>query len=124
MSDTDKTKPYWVQLRQNPQLARERHDHRNSVCDLDYEDNECYGWSGFHSHCRIVTKARWPYSYSFYGRGSRFGWFHAFVAECNGSARAKLRMARHEIRKMAIEDVTDYDIENPRHRHNAIWENW
>lgn len=123
MSDTDKTKPYWVRLKQNPQEARERHDHRDGVCDLDPTDNDCYGWSGFHGHCRIVTKDRWPYSNIYYG-ADRFGWFHSYIAKWNGSTRTKLRMARRNILKMNVEDIIDYDVENPRHRHNAIWENW
>lgn len=56
--------------------------------------------------------------------GTRCSWFHGYVAEFNGSSRAKLRMARREMLKMDIEDLIDYDVENPRHRHNAVWENW
>lgn len=123
MSDTDKTKPYWVKLKQNPQWRRERHDHRDGICDLDYNDTNCYGWSDWHGHCRIVTKTKWPDSNRFY-KNTRFGWFHSYIDEYNGGARAKLRMARREMLKMDMENLIDYDAENPRHRHNAIWENW
>lgn len=66
MSDTDKTRPVWVQVRdrENRWAMREEHDHRDGFCDFDEwlasKDHYWRGWrSGRNWTCHL--------DYSYYG---------------------------------------------------------
>lgn len=116
MSNTDKTKPYWVQIMQNRELQIEDHDHRNGICDLDFRIKPWRDYTSCNYHIRYYSKT----GRRIFGRPSKAE--QSYRAEANGSARTKLRNAVSELRKMAIEDVEDWDIVIPRHRHSALWD--
>src|SRR5258706_4081385 len=104
---------------QNPQLRRERHNHINSACDLDTSDPQCYGWK-YARNCRIRFNGTYSQSLKYYNW--RGGWFHGYVAEYNGSERARVRMAKHDIRKLSKEALEDFDFACYQHRHRAQWD--
>lgn len=119
MSKTDKTNPYWVQLRQNPAIREEHHNHANNVCDLDISNLDCYTWRiTRRARCTYSFKGKYCYTLKYYDwRGT---WFESYVDEYNGGERARVRMASHEIRKLT--DYEDYDFPNYQHRHGARWD--
>jgi hypothetical protein len=116
VSKTDKTNPFWVQIKQNPELQKEVHDHRNGICDLKFRDQP---WRDRYS-CN--------YYVSYYSKNGRkiFGRCSAaeqsYRNEANGSARTQLRNTMSELRKMSLNDVYDHDVKNPHHRHQALWD--
>lgn len=118
MSDTDKTKPYWIQALQNSKDREEVHVHYNGVCELEEPNISDLKFSYRRVHCQ--WKVNWSYR-RFCGRR---GWFHSYVDEQNGSQRAKVRMLRREVIKMDRDDIEDIDFQNFPHRHSAIWDSF
>jgi hypothetical protein len=116
MSDTYKTDPSWVKLRTKRSARKEIHDHRDGVCNFDTWETFKGGW--WPRKCGYTVRY-YGYSDGFFNISSR--WLKAEIAESHGSARAKLRKDRHEMLKLDIEDIMDYDVVNPNHRHSAIW---
>jgi hypothetical protein len=120
MSDTDKTKPNWVKVKQNinTKAVREYHDHRRHDCDLHEADAQYIFYWQRRGSC--------GYDVSYYG------WHNGFYARpphgkeyrriFEGQARAEWRKTSHELRKLSREDIKDYDVAGYRHRHSALWE--
>jgi hypothetical protein len=116
MSKTDKTRPYWVKLHDDYRVRIEIHNHEDGICNFD----EWY-----------TKKDVWPrkcgYTVSYYGWNEGFfargpaRWLKAEVKEYYGSERGNLRKDIHNMLKLSREDVEDYDVINPRHRHGALW---
>lgn len=125
MSDTDKTKPYWVKLWQNPELRREVHYHEKGLCDLSLDDilDRTSGFSYRFRHCYYDD----PYGYCesvkrIYVQHRARSRKRGYVDEWNGHERARWRSTMHELRKMSLEDVKDSDFQNFAHRHSALWD--
>lgn len=116
MSKTDKTHPYWVQIRQNSKFQVESHDHRNGICDLEFRNRPFNAPYTCNYNVKYYTKT----GRKIFGRASKAE--QAYRDEANGSARMILRNTIDEIRKMSREDIEDFDILNPNHRHQALWD--
>ena len=123
VSDTDKTKPYWVKLYQNPELRRTRHDHRKGECDIDkyfeeYKQNthwtrrgECGYWVSFYrDHSGFYAKN---------SHGEK-----GYRAEANGADRTNLRIAIRDMLKTSREDLEDNEFQSFPHRHGVQWDMW
>jgi hypothetical protein len=117
MSDTDKTKPIWVQLYQNPQYRVEDHDHRHGECDLDANNIvEGYSWHG--RGCNFWAS----------NLGNQHIWQRCSKAEqcyrdrANGHARTLLRKQLRELMKTSKEDLEDCEYQSFPHRHQALWD--
>jgi hypothetical protein len=115
MSRTHKTDPYWVKLRKKKSARREIHDHTDGICNFE-EATRMYRW--------------WPrkcgYTVSYYGYNDGFfeirsRWLKSEIKLSHHAARAELRKDRHEMLKLDKDDLIDYDVVNPNHRHSAIW---
>lgn len=122
MSKTYKTDPSWVKLRKNTKLRREVHNHRlhSSMCDL--RETTLSSWKTCwqdRDSCFYYVRF-YGYNGGFYSRTSK--WLKAEVRLRHGAARAKLRTDMHELMKLSVEDMEDYDIINPNHRHSATWD--
>ena len=72
----------------------------------------------------------WPrkcgYTVSYYGYNDGFfeirsRWLKSEIRLSHSAARAELRKDRHEMLKLDKDDLIDYDVVNPNHRHSAIW---
>jgi hypothetical protein len=115
MSKTDKTRPYWVKLRDPFEKAKyEIHDHRDGICNFEEQsDNIWPRKCGY-----TVNYYRW--NSGFFSRGPA-RWLKAEIRISNGSARARLRKDIDEMLKLSREDIIDYDSINPCHRHSAVW---
>lgn len=101
---------------QNRELQIEDHDHRNGVCDLEFRIKP---WRD-RSACNYRINYYSTVGRKLYGRPSKME--QCYRAEANGSARTQLRNAMSELCKMVPEDVEDWDVVNPRHRHYALWD--
>jgi hypothetical protein len=115
MSKTYKTDPYWVKLRKKRVARREIHDHRDGLCDFDEAIKQTRFWP-----------RKCGYTVSYYGYNDGFfevrsRWIKAEIALSRGAERAKLRKDRDELLKLDIENMQDYDVVNPNHRHAANW---
>lgn len=117
MSDTDKTKPFWVQLYQNPQWREERHDHRKGECNLvdpiipqqcDWAPIGCCYWASDEGNQHV------------WRRNSRIE--HIYRNEANGAVRTGLRNLLSEIRKMSREDLEDVTFAKRDHKHGVLWD--
>jgi hypothetical protein len=68
LSKTDKTRPYWVKVRDKHSYLIENHDHRDGVCnlperpaphnDVDYQ----WGAHWLSGDCVWITSYEWTYS--------------------------------------------------------------
>lgn len=114
MSDTDKTKPVWVKLMQNPQVRFEHHNHRSGTCDFDIRKQPWSDRSQCNYYCRYYSRS----GRVMYGRASKCE--QSYRAEANGSARTRLRNAMSDLRKLDIDAIDEYDIPIVRHRHSAL----
>lgn len=101
---------------QDPDVRAEHHDHRYGICDLEVRRKPwCYRYNcGYYVNFYSKTGRK------MYGRWSKAE--QSYRDEANGSARTQLRNSLSELRKVAFEDVEDWDIVNPRHRHSALWD--
>ncbi len=121
MSKTDKTRPYWVKINDPLSPARrEYHDHSRGTCDIeDFLKIKGERW-------RYLNTC--GYDIPYYGWNGGFyspavgRWAKAEKKVREGGARAKLARDRHEMLKMSREDIEDYDVINPRHRHGVLWD--
>jgi hypothetical protein len=121
MSKTDKTRPSWVKLRDDYRARMEIHDHTDGVCNFDNWDANLNGnWTTWPRKCGYTVNY-YSWHNGFFPRGSA-RWLKAEIRLRHGAARARLRKDTTEIRKLAIEDMDDYDIINPRPRNGALWE--
>lgn len=118
MSKTDKTRPYWVKLRdKNSRIRTEVHYHEDGVCNFDdWEASQLSFWP----HKCGYTVSYYGWNEGFFARGPA-RWLKSEVKEYYGSERARIRKDMHEMLKLSLDDIEDYDVENLQHRHSAIW---
>lgn len=118
MSRTYKTDPYWVKIKKS-KIAKEYHDHSLGECDFDPNPGrKCFYWKT-KNNCGY-TISYYAYHGGFWARGYA-SWLHSEIKADNGSARTELRKDVTEMKKLSFDDIKDYDVVNPRHRHSAIW---
>lgn len=116
MSDTDKTKPTWVQLYQNPEWRVEYHDHVNHECNINPKDVGRYRW--FTRGCHYWAS----------DLGNQHVWKRCSKSEqcyrdkANGHARTKLRKDMRNLIKMTRDDIDDCEFLSYPHRHQALWD--
>ena len=116
MSHTDKTQPYWVKLKQNPQDRVEEHDHRKGICDLDPNDNGSYGWTS--QYCSYdFSRAAVQTAYQRCSEVEQL-----YRKKQNGKARGNLRKNLRDIMKTSRADLEDCDYQSFPHRHQALWD--
>lgn len=119
VSDTDKTKPYWVQLNQNPEIRRIRHDHSKGPECLIYPIREKYYltfrlWTDY--TCWYTTRKGVTIADTVVHR-----WTRSEKRKWHNHERMNVRCTMREISKMSFEDIEDSDFQNFPHRHNASW---
>lgn len=125
MSKTDKTRPYWVQLRDplfpyglsathfcHNELRRR---HYGSECDLDFPlpvtrraEHGCSLWPRYRDNDKIYGRSRWRRNYP----------------SMDGRARASLRKLRADWLKTAPEDREDIDSRTDVPRSKWLWRSW
>lgn len=121
MSKTDKTDPYWVKGNDPTQRARtEYHDHSTGDCDIaDAKGREVF-WYSRSGNCGYnIPYYRWNDGFYSNAVGR---WAKAEKKIREGSARTKLARDRHELVKLSRDEIENYDVINPRHRHGVLWE--
>lgn len=123
MSKTDKTQPWEVKLRQNPQMRVEDHDHRKGYCDMvDGVIKEHVRWYGStYRTCGHKFAKEHHYTSGIYGR-PRSGQF--YVQKRNAKERTRVRLAFRDMIKLDADGIEDYDFQNYQHRHSAHWDMW
>lgn len=114
MSDTDKTKPYWVKLLQNPQWRVVHHNHERHPCDLADENHKRNLWLSRECGYSTSTSAR-----GFYARSKSE---QVYRDKTNGHARTTLRSQLRTMMKMSREDLEDGDFQSFPHKHQALWD--
>jgi hypothetical protein len=119
MSKTDKTDPVWVKLRRESPARVEFHNHNNGVCNFTEWYNSEMTFYPYSQRACGYTVSYYGYHAGFYARPPHGKWYRR---DFYGRERAKLRKAKHEMRKLSREDIEDYDIESRQHRHSALWE--
>jgi hypothetical protein len=115
MSRTRKTDPYWVKLRKRKSARNEIHNHEDGICNFEEAITEPYLWP----HKCGYTVRYYGYNNGFFEIRSR--WLKSEIKLSHGAARARLRKDKHEMLKLDMADLVDYDVVNPNHRHGAIW---
>lgn len=123
MSDTDKTKPLWVKLRQNPKWRVELHYHEKNTCDLlPFEESSDVLYS-YWSRRKGISCGYWVSKEGHqhvWGRCSNAE--QSYRAEANGKARRQVRHLRREVIKMTREDIYDCEFLSHPHRRSALWD--
>lgn len=119
MSKTYKTDPTWVKLRNDHKARTEFHNHENGVCNFTE-------WLNSKETFYPYSRRQCGYTVSYYGY---HGGFYprpesskVYTKKYYGRERAKWRKAKHDMRKLSIEDIEDYDVESRQHHHSALWE--
>lgn len=134
MSKTDKTRPYWVQLR-DPRLGLPLRTHHNvwfharhdGPCDPDFPTPvtrrpsfmwylrqgdpswpHCEVWTCYRDNDKIFGRSRWRRNYP----------------SMDGKARASLRKLRADWLKTAPEDREDIDSRTDVPRSKWLWRSW
>jgi len=124
MSRTDKTRPYWVQMRDPgfPYVLRAHHRHHGTLwrergCDLDFPMPIPRGR-------RDWANCEWWPKYRDYGKlWGRTNWRRNHPGH-DGRARAALRMARIDWRKTAPRDRGDIDSGRDAPTRRWLWRAW
>lgn len=99
MSRTDKTRPFWVRVKDYPSNYFECHNHANGVCDLENDSDVRHWCSGsWHDYCHYAATMTFICS----GEGAAC---NCQTEICSGQYDRKLRnrRARYAVRK-DIED--------------------
>lgn len=120
MSRTHKTDPYWVKLKKMKHLREESHNHTKGVCDIAEPTGG--NWRTPFSggvHCQYTINY-YGYNGGFFNSTSR--WAQAEIKRENGGDRCTLRKDVCNMRNLDIEELEDYDVINPRHRHSVLWD--
>lgn len=105
MSKTDKTRPYWVRLFDQPQNYLEAHDHVNGVCDLPDRpaaDSSSNTWWG--SWLRHECGYTWSAAFCYSGEGQ------CGCRLCTGyhTRREERRRDRHDARRKANDWLKEF----------------
>lgn len=118
MSRTDKTRPYWVQMRdpQFPYGVTASHWCNGGRCDLDFPVpvTRRQGWRG----CELW--ARYQHNNKLYGRSN---WRRNHPSH-DGPARAALRRLRQQWLKVTVEDRQDIDSTTDAPTQRWLWRGW
>jgi hypothetical protein len=138
VSRTDKTTPPWVRALHCYWREEIAHDHRHGECvvwrprpsthswrtrrstDAGLPDGEPDYWS-----CTCHPDDGGPSYYDMWERAyPRPSEFKFRQKQFSRKHRARLRNARAIAKQMRIEDFEDFDLPDPRHRHDAAWLVW
>jgi hypothetical protein len=122
MSDTDKTRPYWVRVRDDLENTIEHHDHSAGDCDyqewLENPKRRRY-WNWFNT-CGRSFSSNTDY---YYGQ-SVPKWYvdHTW----NNPERVRVRDVLNKAKQWynGGDDLEDFDFPNEQHRHRSSWYWW
>lgn len=120
MSDTDKTRPMWVQMLDpyNKGWLEEHHNHTNGICDIADADPR-FPWRN-RARCNIWPSDKAAHE-GIYPRPTRRVAYYSY-----GHIR-KSRALWRALRDRVIRGDIDAADESPRrfsHRHSALWDSW
>jgi len=135
VSRTDKTDPAWVRELRAYQRDEIWHDHSRGKCVVWRPRPSCHSWFKRHDSNGLVDEPYYwdctchPDSKSYhdmYERAySRPSEFKFRAKQFSRKHRARLRNARALAKQVRdFEDFEDWDIPDPRHRHDAAWLVW
>lgn len=118
MSDTDKTRPFWVQMHDpyNKGWREEAHNHANGICDIETSDPR-FPWRN-RWHCNFWPSAKANHS-GIWGRPTRT--LRCYVRE----ETRRERVAWRNLRNRMIKGEWEAAEESPltyNHRHSALWD--
>lgn len=125
MSRTYKTRPYWVKEMDKSyrgKLIKEYHNHEKSPCDIHLYDSTSRFNVRKPRHAGLVTSC--GYGCAHYGEElfTRPKRLKSIINEITGGERAELRKDTQELKKLSREDIEEYDVVNPKHRHSGLWD--
>ena len=122
MSDTDKTRPEWVQVKDptNRGWLEESHRHEKGICDIqDYDERGGMTWRNrwLNPRCGMWT-SRLAHKEGIYPRRKSVKYYT--YAEVRRE-RAQWRENKDRIRKGDLDAADESPRSHYSHRHSALW---